>query len=96
MSRPATISTGSPTRFATMTCLSEGMPFATASSQLALSGTTLPRRQPASAVISATHSESLTRSTIASGAKPPKITECVAPMRAHASIATGSSTIIGM
>ena len=37
----------------------------------------------------ATHSASLTRSTIASAEKPPKTTECAAPMRAHASIATG-------
>jgi len=34
--------------------------------------------------------------TIESGEKPPKITECGAPMRAHASSATGSSGIIGM
>ena len=44
----------------------------------------------------ATQVASLTRSTIASAAKPPKITECAAPMRAQASIATGSSGIIGM
>ena len=72
------------------------MPLAMASSTLALSGTFLPRRQPMSAVTSATQPESLTRSTIESGEKPPKITECAAPIRAQASIATGSSTIIGM
>ena len=30
------------------------------------------------------------------GAKPPKTTECTAPMRAHASIATSASGTIGM
>ncbi len=30
------------------------------------------------------------------GAKPPKTTECTAPMRAHASIATTASGTIGM
>jgi hypothetical protein len=79
-----------------MTCFSEGIPFAIASSTFAFSGTFVPRRRPWSAVTIATHSESLTRSTIESGEKPPKITECAAPIRAHASIATGSSTIIGM
>ena len=73
-----------------MQCLIEGVR-SIAMSQLRLSGTCLPRRQPQSAVMSATHCASLTRSTIDSGEKPPKITECAAPMRAHASIATGSS-----
>ena len=41
-------------------------------------------------------SASLTRSMIESGEKPPKITEWAAPMRVQASIATGSSGIIGM
>ena len=31
-----------------------------------------------------------------SGEKPPNTTECTAPMRAHASIATAVSGIIGM
>ena len=30
------------------------------------------------------------------GLNPPKMTECATPMRAHASMATGSSGIIGM
>ena len=46
-----------------------------AMSQLRLSGTLVPRRQPKSAVINATHCASLTRSTIDSGEKPPKMTE---------------------
>ena len=78
-----------------MQCLIDGV-LAIAVSQLFLSGTLLPRRQPWSAVMRATHSASLTRSTIESGEKPPKITECAAPIRAQASIATGSSGIIGM
>src|ERR1039458_9338523 len=36
------------------------------------------------------------RSRRASAEKPPNTTECAAPIRAHASIATGSSGIIGM
>ena len=39
---------------------------------------------------------SVTRSTIAWLLNPPKMTECVAPSRAHASIATAASGIIGM
>ena len=36
------------------------------------------------------------RSVMASGENPPKITEWATPMRAQASMATGSSGIIGM
>ncbi len=67
-----------------------------ASSTLPLSGKGAPRRYPPSAVITATASASLTRSTIESGLKPPKITECAAPSRVQASIATTISGIIGM
>ncbi len=69
---------------------------ARAASTLALSGTTLPRRQPPSAVISRRALASLLRSATASAEKPPKTTECVAPMRAQASMATTSSGTIGM
>ena len=55
-----------------------------------------PRRKPPSAVITTLHSASLMRSIRESGLKPPNTTECGAPMRAQASIATGSSGIIGM
>ena len=41
-------------------------------------------------------SASLQRSRSESDEKPPKTTECAAPMRAHASIAIGSSGTIGM
>ena len=36
------------------------------------------------------------RSRTDSGEKPPKITECAAPIRAHASIAMATSGTIGM
>jgi hypothetical protein len=41
------------------------------------------------------HSASLIRSRNDSEEKPPKTTECGAPIRAHANIAAGSSGIIG-
>ncbi len=69
---------------------------ASATSALALSGTAAPRRQPPSAVISTLASASLMRSARESEEKPPNTTEWAAPMRAQASMATGSSGIIGM
>jgi hypothetical protein len=42
------------------------------------------------------HSASSMRSARASALKPPKTTECGAPIRVQASMATGSSGIIGM
>ena len=66
-----------------------------AASTVALSGTTLPRRQPPSAVMMSLQPASLTRSRIAVSEKPPKMTECVAPMRAQASSEIASSGIIG-
>ena len=69
---------------------------ARALSALALSGTCLPPRTPSSAVITTWQSESRMRSRSASGEKPPKTTECTAPMRAQASMATAASGIIGM
>ena len=50
-----------------------------------------PRRYPPSAVISTFASASLIRSRSASAENPPNTTECGAPIRAHASMATGSS-----
>ena len=55
-----------------------------------------PRRKPPSAVITRLESASWMRSRTASGEKPPKITLCGAPIRAHASMAIGSSGTIGM
>jgi len=40
--------------------------------------------------------QSSRRPAIESGEKPPKITECTAPMRAQARIETTASAIIGM
>lgn len=47
-------------------------------------------------VIFWTHLLSTTRAARASAEKPPKTTLCTAPMRAQASMATGSSTTMGM
>ena len=69
---------------------------ATASSALRLSGTTLPARQPSSWVIRILASASLIRSRRASAEKPPNTTECGAPSRAQASMATGSSGTMPM
>ena len=70
--------------------------FAIASSAAGLSGVALPRRQPPSAVIRTFASASLMRPARASAEKPPNTTVCAAPRRAQASMATGSSGIIGM
>ena len=60
------------------------------------SGTLRPPRGPSSAVITTRQSESRMRSRSASGENPPNTTECTAPIRAHASIATAASGTIGM
>ena len=65
-------------------------------SAFAFSATGGPCRHPPSAVISTRASASLIRSRSASDEKPPKTTECAAPIRVQASMATGSSGIIGM
>ncbi len=67
-----------------------------ASSTLRFSGTVEPRRQASSWVMSRTEPESFMRSATASAEKPPNTTEWAAPMRAQASIATGSSGTIPM
>ena len=64
-------------------------------STAALTGAVLPLRRAPSTVISAFASETSIRSLTASGAKPPNTTLCGAPIRAHASIATTTSGIIG-
>ena len=69
---------------------------ASASSTMALSGSALPPRICSSAVMTSTAPVSDTRSRSACAEKPPNTTECVAPMRAQASIATTPSTDIGM
>ena len=87
-SRPACISTGEPERRYTTTFFTVGH-CAIASSTVAFSFTSLPRRYDVSWVRIATHCESFTRSTIALAANPPKITECTAPIRAQARMRNG-------
>ncbi len=67
-----------------------------ASSALAFSVTALAPRKTPSVVIRNSQVESTMRSASESGLKPPKTTEWIAPIRAQASIAIGSSLSIGM
>ena len=57
---------------------------------------TLPLRLPASALTMTVGCASSMRLARLPLAKPPKTTECSAPMRAQASIANAASGIIGM
>src|SRR3954449_12095029 len=66
-----------------------------ASSTCSLIGAVLPLRRAPSTVTSALALETSMRSLTDSTLKPPKTTLCGAPMRAHASIATTTSGIIG-
>ena len=72
----------------------EGVCFS-ASSTAAFSFTSPPRRQPPSAVTTTLQLASVIRSINAALEKPPKMTECVAPIRAQASIAIASSGMSG-
>ncbi len=83
-----------PVRLTTSTFCTEG-DAATASSTAGLSAMGLPRRWPPSQVMTSTASASSMRLRSASAEKPPNTTECTAPMRAHASMATAASGIIG-
>jgi hypothetical protein len=67
-----------------------------ASSTLTFKGTTLPPRWPSSAVTTIFAPQSLMRSDNDFGENPPNTTEWTAPMRAHASIATAASMIMGI
>ncbi len=84
-----------PTRSTTTTFSIEGVP-ASASSTLALSGTTLPRRHAPSPVTRTLAWASLMRSRSASAEKPPNTTLCGAPILAQASSAMGNSGTIPM
>ena len=84
-----------PVRRSTTTFSMVGVP-ETASSAFFFSGTTLPARHPSSWVIRTLASASLIRSRRASAENPPNTTECAAPSRAQASIATGSSGTMPM
>jgi hypothetical protein len=94
-SRPARIGTASPARCTTKTRFTDSRP-RVASSTWGLSASSDPRRQLASAVITALQSPSTIRSRSACALNPPNTTECAAPIRAHASIATAASGTIGM
>ena len=82
-------------RRSTTTC-SMVFVFSRATSAIFFRGTTLPRRQAPSCVRRTFAPQSLMRSLSASELKPPKMTECVAPMRAHASIAMAVSGTMPM
>jgi hypothetical protein len=71
-------------------------PKPSASSTIALSGRCLPPRACSSAVMTATAPASMIRSCSDFAEKPPNTTECVAPMRAQACMATTPSIDIGM
>ena len=83
------------TRATTTTAVTEGVE-TTAVSTAGLSRAGAPRRKPPSAVTITLACASLTRSTMESGENPPKMHEWAAPMRVQASMATGSSGIMGM
>jgi hypothetical protein len=93
-SRPAVIATSAPVRRMTITLWTE-VQCVSASSTLALSGTVFPPRRPSSAVIMSVLSQSLIRPAKASGEKPPKTTEWMAPIRAQANMATAASGTMG-
>ncbi len=94
-SRPSRMGTSLPVRRTTTTLRIVSV-LVSASSTLLLSGTVAPRRQASSWVIRHTDPESFMRSATASAEKPPNTTEWAAPMRAQASIATGSSGTMPM
>ena len=81
-------------RFTTKTFSTVGEP-ARAVSTVGFSAKAAPFLNPPSAVITNFAFASLFRTVTASAEKPPKITECIAPIRAHANIAIAASGIIG-
>ena len=100
-SRPSVISTGCSLRRTTSTCWTDwAWPSPawpdSAVSTAGLSGEGLPRRQEPSAVTTNLAWASSMRERRSSAEKPPKTTECTAPIRAQASMAITDSTIIGM
>ena len=94
-SRPGTMWTPWPVRLTTIVASIVGV-IDSASSAWCLRPTSLPRRYPPSAVMRTLAWQSLIRPDSASAEKPPKTTVWGAPIRAQASIAIGSSGIIGM
>ena len=65
-------------------------------STLLFNGIHLPPRLPKSLVTTRLESQSEIRPATLFGLNPPKITECIAPRRAHASKTTHTSATIGM
>ena len=94
-SRPSAMSTACSGRSMTSTCSTVWPGRSSAVSTASLSGKTRPLRFEPFAVMTSFAAASSTRWRIASAEKPPKITECTAPMRAQASIATTASGSIG-
>ncbi len=87
-----------PVRRTTSTCstgLASPSP-SIASSTPAFSGAALPRRYCPSVVITSLASASSMRALSAEAENPANTTECIAPSRAHASIAMIASGTIGM
>jgi hypothetical protein len=82
-------------RRCTTTCSIEGA-WAAAWSAFSFSGTLVPFRQPSSWVIRIFAPESRSRSARDSDENPPNTTMWGAPIRAHASMAIGSSGIMPM
>ncbi len=78
--------TDAPVRVTTSTLVQSGHR-SRAWSTLALSGIALFPRTPSSAVIKKDDSQSMILSARESGENPPNTTECIAPIRAQASIA---------
>ena len=67
-----------------------------AASSIGLYSTTRDGSMPQEAETMTLGRASSMRAASSAGAKPPKTTECTAPMRAQASIATTASGTIGM
>ncbi|CAB4544873.1 unannotated protein [freshwater metagenome] len=82
-------------RFTTKTFSTVG-DFSSAVSTVGLRANGAPFLKPPSAVITNFAWASLFRTVTASAEKPPKITECMAPIRAQANIAIAASGIIGI
>src|SRR5882672_9799733 len=96
-SRPSCHCVLPPVRLYTITLLTASQPpAAIASSAMLFNGNALPPRICSSAVMSATAPTSTSRSLSDFDENPPNTTECVAPMRAQACMATTPSIDIGM
>jgi len=93
-SRPGSMSTRARARETTIIVSTVGHSYS-AESASAFSGTTRPPRMPSSAVMTIFAPQSWMRSRMAAAENPANTIEWIAPILAQASIATGSSGIIG-